>query len=227
MARSHVIAMKKALYGDVQEEFDDRHHLCVFDELGRKLLRLCIDNKDAFATYNRRGKYPLPDHLLGRDGDIWEPFFAIAAAVGGGLYEKVLGLVDDEPQKLDDGGTAMFWTATRAIIKQLRASGYREEIIQAAELAKLLAEWEDENGIRPYADYHNTISVDKRRIQANDLYLLLRPYGIKSIQKKLSTGNNWRGFPIWELVDAAERQIPEEVQGSAVAGVVPLKVVPA
>ena len=63
MARSHVVAMRKALKGDVQEEFDDRHHLQLFKQLGSKLLRLCIDNESAFANYDRRGKSPLPDHL--------------------------------------------------------------------------------------------------------------------------------------------------------------------
>jgi hypothetical protein len=209
MARSHVIAMRKALKGDVQEEFDDRHHLHLFHEMGRKLVRLCIDNKDAFANYDRRGEYPLPDHLLGRDGDIWEPLFAIAVVLGGNWYEKVCGLVEDEPQKLDEGGTALFWTATNDILTALRASGYNEDIIQPADYAKRLAEWEDENGIRPYADYHVVYSMDGKRIQANDIRNILRPYGIKSIQKKLTTGKNWRGFLIIELMDAVDRHLSD------------------
>ena len=124
-------------------------------------------------------------HLLGREADIWEPLFAIAVALGGNWYEKVCGLVEDEPQKLDEGGTTMFWEATRYIVNQLRASGYKEDIIQPADYAKRLAEWEDENGIRPYADYHNVYSMDGKRIQANDIRNILRPYGIKSIHQTM------------------------------------------
>ena len=220
MARSHVIAMRKALKGDVQEEFDDRHHLPLFHEMGRKLLRLCIDNKDAFANYDRRGKYPLPDHLTGRDGDIWEPLFAIAVALGGNWYEKVCGLVEEEPDKLDEGGTTKFWIATRDILIKLRASGYKENFIQAADYAKKLAEWVDENGIRPYAEYHNTYSVDKRRIQDDDVRAILRPYGLSSSnQNRTTTGDNRRGFLIIELWDAVDRHAPKEGKCSSVAGV--------
>jgi hypothetical protein len=218
MQRSHVIAMRKALKGDVKEEFDDRYHVPLFNVLGRKILRLCIDNKDAFATYNRRGKYPLPDHLLGREADIWEPFFAIAVALGGNWYEKVCGLVEEEPDKLDEGGTTKFWIATRDILIKLRASGYKESFLQAADYAKKLADWIDENGIRPYAEYHNTYSVDKRRIQDEDVRAILRPYGIKSIQNRTSTGQNRRGILIAELFDAVDRQL-NEGSCSSVAGV--------
>ena len=224
MQRSHVIAMRKALKGDVQEDFDDRHHLPVFHELGRKLLRLCLDNENAFASYDRRGKHPLPDHLLGRDGDIWEPLFAIAVALGGNWYEKVCALVEDEPQKLDEGGNAQFWVATTDLLNRLRNSGYVEAFLPAAEYATGLADWEDENGIRPYAEYHDTFSVDKRRIQANDIRNLLRPYGIKCIQHRTSTGQNRRGFRVIELMDAVERQLGED-SCSGVADVALLKAV--
>lgn len=224
MQRSHVIAMRKALKGDVQEEFDDRYHVSLFNVLGRKLLRLCIDNKDVFITYKRRGKYPLPDHLpFGRESDIWEPFFAIAVALGGNWYDKVCGLVEDEPQKLDEGGAAVVWMATRDIVNKLRASGYKEDFLPAAEYATGLADWEDENGIRPFAYYHNTFSVDKRRIQANDIRNFLRPYGIKSIQNRTSTGQNRRGFLIIELMDAVDRHLND---GSC-SGVADVAVLPA
>lgn len=62
--RSHVITLRKALQGEVPEEFDDREHLHLFNEMGRKILRLCIDNKNAFATYKRRGARPIPDWLI-------------------------------------------------------------------------------------------------------------------------------------------------------------------
>ena len=100
---------------------------------------------------------------------------------------------------------------------------YKEDFIQAAEYAKKLAEWEDENGIRPYADYHNVYSMDGKRIQANDIRNILRPYGIKSIQNRTSTGQNRRGFLIIELWDAVDRHAPKEGKCSSVAGVAVLQ----
>jgi hypothetical protein len=99
-------------------------------------------------------------------------------------------LVGSEPQKLDDGGSAVFWEATKDILLGLDRSDYKERFIQAADYARSLAEWEDENGIRPYAEYHNVYSMDKKRIQANDLYDFLRPYGIQSDQRKTTSGKN-------------------------------------
>ena len=99
-------------------------------------------------------------------------------------------MVGSEPQKLDDGGSAVFWEATKDILSGLDRSDYKERFIQAADYARSLAEWEDENGIRPYAEYHNVYSMDKKRIQANDLYDFLRPYGIQSDQRKTTSGKN-------------------------------------
>ena len=227
MERCHVINLKLALQGDVQVEFDDRFHLPLFVEMGRKLLRLGQDNKDAFATYERRGTRPIPTDLINRRADCWEPFFAIAVALGGNWYERILKLIDSEPQKLDEGGSPMFWEATNEILTDLRASGYEERFIQAAQYAKLLAEWVDENGIRPYAEYHNVFSMDGKKIQANDLYDFLRPYDIFSTQRKTKSGKNRRGFLILELMDAVDRHAPKDDESSKVAHSVPLQEVSA
>ena len=140
MERCHVINLKLALQGDVQQEFDDRYHLPLFTEMGRKLLRFAQDNQESFATYRRRGSRPIPADLINRRADCWEPFFAIASAIGDDWYQRVLRLVDSEPQKLDEGGSPMFWEATDEVLTNLKASGYKEKFIQAAEYALRLAD---------------------------------------------------------------------------------------
>ena len=71
-------------------------------------------------------------------------------------------MVGSEPQKLDDGGSAVFWEATKDILLGLDRSDYKERFIQAADYARSLAEREDENGIRPYAEYHNVTAWIRR-----------------------------------------------------------------
>ncbi len=215
--RSHVIRLRKALKGDLSVRFDDRKHLGVFQELGTKLLRWCLDNQQAIAAYDYQGDDPMPEHLINRKADCWEPFFAIASVAGNGWYKKVRYLVMNEPEEVDTSYDIRLLKAIGEIYKW----GNTDRRIDPSELAVLLGQWQDADGYRPYAKFHTKGLKDEAdtRIKGSDLHNLLKPFGVHSRSFRNHAKEQGRGFVWADLLDAVERHVPPEEEA-----VTPLRV---
>ena len=219
--RSHVLHLRKAMQGDLSVRWDDRRHLGQIQELGRKVLRWCEDHKEVVSSYDYDGDWPMPESLINRRADCWEPFFAIGVALGGDWYDKVWELSESEPEEDDISVDAMLFKAIKRILDKRQVEGRDDIAISAATLALELADWVDENGVRPFATFNPGRDESETRIKDRNLIKILKSYDVKSRmhRSRIDATKVFRGFNTLELYDACDRNIPPEED---VTGVTPV-----
>ena len=211
--RSHVLHLRKAMQGDLSVRWDDRRHLGQIQELGRKILRWCEDHEEEISSYDYDGDWPMPESLINRRADCWEPFFAIAVALGGDWYDKVWELSESEPEEDDTSVDVMLFKATKRILDRLQIEGRDDIAISAANLALELADWVDENGVRPFATFNPGREESETRIKDRNLIKILKSYDVKPPvvhRSRIDVTKTFRGFHTLELYDACERNLPPE-----------------
>jgi hypothetical protein len=224
--RSHVLHLKRAMQGDLSVRWDDRRHLGQIQELGRKVLRWSEDHKEAAMSYEYDGDMPMPESLINRRADCWEPFFAIAVELGGDWYEKIYEMAMSEPVEDDTSVDVMVFKAIKKILDQRQFDGRDDSAIGAAALALETADWVDENGVRPFATFNPGRDESETRIKDRDLIKILKSYDVKPPyphRSRIDATKTFRGFNTLELYDACDRNIPPEEDVTCVTPVTPLQ----
>ena len=224
--RSHVLHLRKAMQGDLSVRWDDRRHLGQIQELGRKVLRWGEDHKEAVRSYDYDGDMPMPESLINRRADRWEPFFAIAVELGGDWYDKIYELSMSEPVEDDTSVDVMLFKATKKILDKRQFEGRDDIAIGAATLALELADWVDENGVRPFATFNPGRDESETRIKDRNLIKILKSYDVKAPtvhRSRIDATKLFRGLNTLELYDACDRNIPPEEDVTGVTPVTPLQ----
>ena len=91
--------MVKAKRGQIREKFRRRRHLPRLQILARKLLRWCIDNRDACANYEP----DYHDRLEDRDELNWTPLVSIASVASPELGTRMMNLAVSRCSAKEEG----------------------------------------------------------------------------------------------------------------------------
>lgn len=203
--RSHVIRLQRATKGEIPEPYDDRKHETTLDALGRRVLRFALSIKEQVAAYDYRGEYAMPEHLINRDRDRWEPLFAIASVAGVEWYGRVREIVENQPPVIDDSlGAQLLQAITRAI----RRSNHK--VTDAPSTRDLIESVCNEDGrdYNPFARY----GVKNRGTDGRDPWInerefcgLLKPYGLATSIHYVAGTKRKRGWNLAEVMDAQDR----------------------
>lgn len=203
--RCHVVNMEKALPGDMEIQFDHRKHTRIFIELGRKLSRFVTDNKCLISDCQPG----MPEGIVGRKADIWEPLLSIAEAAGGYWPTKLKECLLSQPEIDDDSKGVQLLRDIRRIYDS--RPWQDEENVHIGTLAIALGGLEsaDSDGYRPWARLHKGFEENDTRIKAADVSRLLKPYvGLpKPVRFKSSIDGKdvHRGYRWSDLIKAQER----------------------
>ena len=209
LERSHVVGLTKALKGEIKEPFDDRVHLEKMNVLGRKLVRLARDLKAKAAVYDYKGEYPMPDHLINRDRDRWEPLFAIASLLHGDWYNRLLEIVQKEPPVIDEsyGAEALRW------LRRVYDTGMHTGPDKLNDLVRLVCTHPSDE-YNPFSKWNAKHGIGEDAwIRARQFAGLLKPFGkrlIPSTHRPVDGGKPIRGIQWADILDAQERHAPLE-----------------
>jgi hypothetical protein len=210
-SRTHWIYMRKAFSDEQRELLDERFEGERFKEVGGRLLKWLHQNEQEIKAFKTSD---LPPYILNRGRQKWLPLFAIAHVAGGKWLKNLHQLADQESaisNELSDG------TQLLLAIQDIEAnwSDYsnepRDSKIAAWKLAELLTKWKDESGLQPYARFHKAYDPEDRHITKEDLFKLLRPYARpKRNRSRFDKSDRSSGYEWWELLDQADRNLPDE-----------------
>ena len=115
--------------------------------------------------------------------------------------------------------------AIKKILDQRQFDGRDDCAIGAATLALDVADWIDENGVRPFATFNPGRDESETRIKDRNLIKILKSYDVKSRmhRSRIDTTKVFRGLNTLELYDACDRNIPPEEDVTGVTPVTPLQ----
>ena len=211
LSRSHWVHMRRAYAYEQREILDERFDGERFKDVGGRYLKWLHQNEQKIKAFKTSD---LPPFIMNRSRQKWLPLFAIASVVGGKWMERVIKLADednDQASELNDG------TKVLLAVQQIYNGWDRyspdkplDVKIIPPELSRLLAKWKDEDGFQPYAKFHKGADPDERVIRSNDLMKLLRPYvRTREFRSRFNMDDRTRGFVWGDLLDAADRHLPD------------------
>ena len=146
--RSVIIRMRKRAPYELVEQFRDRDITPQGEALRKRLSEWAERNK-AELTQSRP---EMPDGIMDRPADVWEPLFAVADAAGGAWPERVrvaaLELLDAQASEPTTPGVQLLWDIHKCMSSD---DGERLDRIFSDDLVKRLvameeAQWGDLNG---------------------------------------------------------------------------------
>ena len=208
LERSHTIRLQRAMRDEIPEPYDDRKHQAKLDSLAPRLLRFALDIKDKLAAYEWDGEYPMPDHLINRDRDRWEPFFAIASVVGGDWYNRCLQMVKNEVPIVEESlGVELL----RCLVKIYNSGNYAGAI-KTKDLVRLLCRHEFEDG-NSYRTWNSKQDIGEAGwITSREFNKLLRPFGKQTIPAthRVPSGDPITGYQWGSILDVADHEASTE-----------------
>lgn len=190
LSRAVVIRMKRRAPSEKVEPFRHRIHwrdgLFLQQDLEAWAASIEEDLKDAWPT--------MPEGIVDRDADVWEPLLAVADAAGGSWPEKArvaaVALVADAKRETPSLGVRLL-----ADLRQV--FGQAEQLSTETIIAELCALEE-----APWSDLRGK-ALDPRRMSK-----LLSEYQIKSTTVRIG-GTTPKGYRRQDLHDAWERYLGE------------------
>lgn len=216
-SRTHWVHMRRAMLGEDPETLDERIDGHRFKAVGGRFLKWLQENEQAIKAFD---KSQLPKHLIGRDRDKWLPLFAIASVAGSEWLERIRRYALEE---LDDSNQLTDSTQILKAVQDIHFDWDRysprspkDTKVTTGDLCQLLAQWTDEDGRKPYAKWNKGVDSEDRIIRSNQLTRLLGSF-VNARGNRLSTeghrskfdGNRTRGYLWADLIDAADRHLPE------------------
>ena len=211
-SRTHWLYMRRAFTDEQRELLDERVHGEKFTDVGSRYLKWLHQNEQKIKAFRNSD---LPPFIVNRGRDKWKPLFAIASVVGGKWVKHLTDIADDETalsNELTDGTQVLLAIQTiNEDWEQYSPNEPRDSKIAPHKLAKLLTKWADESGLKPYARFHQAHDPEDRHITKQDLFKLLRPYvRPKNNRSRFDTNDRSSGYEWAELLDVADRHLPEE-----------------
>jgi len=199
LTRSIICRMRRRAPDEIVEAFRHRVH----GPEGEVLLHEFEDIADELTeTLSREEAWPeLPDEIVDRDADVWEPLIAIADQAGGEWPEwarvAAVAFVADAKEKSPSLGIRL--------LEDLRKVFADHDQLPTALILQALADLDE----APWGD------LGGKPIDARRLSRMLRSYDIKSKTIRMETSTP-KGYAKVDLHDAWQRYLPPLVsQGSA------------
>jgi len=206
LERSHTIRLQRAMRDEIPEPYDDRKHQAKLDALAPRLLRFALDLKDRLGTYQWDGEYPMPDHLINRDRDRWEPFFAIASVVGGDWYHRCLQMVNNEVPIVEESQGVELLRR----LPEVYNSGKYETPIKTMDLVGLVCDHHFEDG-NLYRTWNPKKGIGQAGwITPRQFNALLRPFGLIPQTHRVPAGKSITGYRWGDILNVADHEVSKE-----------------
>lgn len=191
LSRSVVIKMRTRASYEKSEPFRIRDHEHIGHALRGELESWATQVMSAAA----KARPSLPDEIVDRKADVWEPLIVIGD-LAGGIW----------PKKARDAATYFVGAAKKEVSASLgvqllsdirRCFGDQDRLPSIELIDKLLADEE-----APWADLKGK-KLDQRRLAK-----MLAPYGIKPVGVRMPSGGTPRGYRRDHFHDAWQRYLP-------------------
>ena len=190
--RSVIIRMRRRAPGETVEQYRERKNL---PEAHQIRDRLAAWATQAAGTLD----YPdLPEQVVDRDADVWEPLIMVADAVGGEwpqlARDAAVYLISEGKESVDSLGVLLLKDLER-VFAGMGAAMHTEQILDA-----LNSDLCDES---PWAEFKG------EGLNTRQLARLLKPYGVHPTQVKVG-GKSAKGYRREDLHDAWARYLPSD-----------------
>jgi hypothetical protein len=194
--RAVTIHMRRWAPGETVEPFRERDAEVTAEPLRRRLSEWVVDRSEDLALARPK----MPDGVVDRASEVWEPILALADAAGGDWPDRAREacayfVLSSDPGELSQGVRLL------ADIRQVFADEGNVDRMPSAVLVERLVHLDE----APWADLYGK-PLDQRRL-ANEL----KKYGVKATTIKMQTGNTLRGYRVdgaEGLHDAWQRYLP-------------------
>lgn len=192
MSRSVIIRMNRRGPGETIEPYRDRIHRPVGEQLQAEL--------SAWAQTVRLTYPELPDGVVDRDADVWEPLIAVADAAGGrwpaAARAACLHFIAEKPANAVSLGVRLL-TDLRQVWPEDRHA------MSTSDLLHMLAELDE----APWADLYG------EGLTARKLARMLSEYDIRSTTVRIGSGTP-KGYRREDMWDAWQRYSPSLEKGN-------------
>ena len=200
MTRSVIVRMRRRSPGEKVDPFRSREHQepghVLRDRLAEWASRVGVAVGEAWPT--------LPDGVVDRPAEIWEPLIAVADAAGGHWPETARAACLSLCRVALDRRVSL---GVR-LLSDLRIIYGNSEALHTETILQRLADGEGLADDAPWAELHG------RALNVRGLASLLRPYNISSIKVKIG-GRALQGYRREHLWDAWTRYLPSVVPAGA------------
>jgi len=202
LTRSIVLKMRRRAPGEVVEPFRRRVHATEGQAIRDRLAVWARSVEDAATT-----SWPtMPDGIVDRDADLWEPLLAVADAAGGDWPDRArcsaVAHVADSKGNTPSLGVRLL-TDLWAVFQDAGREGH--EALSTSSILKILEDREDS----PWSELRAGKPINARWLSQR-----LRQYGITS--KNVRIGETVaKGYVAADLSDAWDRYVPVPLRESA------------
>jgi putative DNA primase/helicase len=192
ISRSIVIHMKRRAPSEKIEKLRSSRRTPHLVELKQKAMRWAADNADALRD---AGDPEMPEALINRRADNWEPLFVVADACGGDWSERARQVA----ALLSGAEDATLAVELLEDIKKIH-----DEHPANAHASKDLVAWLGAMEDRPWAEYRRGNEITQAQLAE-----LLKPFGIKPGTVRLGAGTI-KGYYVTAFADAFKRYLAPE-----------------
>jgi len=202
LSRGITVHMLKAKKGQIKEKFRKRKHLPKIEELARKLLRWCNDNKEACRDYEPDFK----DRIEDRDESNWYHLVAIASVASPALGERMMRIAiakSAASEELEDDLLMRLVKDSESVYSHVRHSlaesnddGMSSKCFQVTAMARELANsaWSDEEEV-----FWSRYNSNRNSSWWKDEDFAIKPNQLTKLYKKLGliqTGKTKKSFKL-------------------------------
>jgi len=199
MTRSVVIRMKRRKQSEYVEPYRERLHAAQGERLKARIEEWAKQIADPITRHIP----DLPDSVVDRNADVWEPLVAIADFAGNDWPHKARVTAVSNVSALREGGMESLSMRLLADIRALfeerkeRGGAYWHNFATKLLLEKLI-------------EIPETPFIDTKGLHINDLRLarLLKKFTIKSKQVRITADTTVKGYTYEDFVDVWERYLP-------------------
>jgi len=188
LSRCLVVLLQRKLPNEKADEINFEFETDC-EQLSRKMLRWAEDNKEHLKHHTPT----LPSFLDNRTKDNWAPLFSMAELIGGTCHNQVIEAYKSHPKQESASTGTLLLSDIKYIFEEKNC-----ESIHSNDLVNALLTLDESS----WGEFRGT-----RSLTAAALANLLKPYGIKSKQLRISDFNR-NGYCIEMFEDAFLRYVP-------------------
>jgi len=197
MSRSIIIRMRRRAPSENIEPFRTRRHAAIGNALRDRLAQWAeTEGPEAGEAWPE-----MPEGIVDRNEEIWEPLLAVADAAGGDWPKRARCACVAMCKAAEDRRVSLGIRLLGDLKKLFRNAGDPDAMPSALLLELLAGEESGLDADAPWGDLYG------KAINPRKLASLLKPYGIKS-QKIKVDGKSLQGYRRESFWDAWERYVP-------------------